>query len=112
MSGDHEADNEWAFFGGTRRDAKVVTMADGGSREKVELSLTSTYIAGGVPEDAALRLFFKYNGYYHRYEAAEREENGTTDKILSILQQSWGVRTLQDRVVWTDLRSCNSTTEA
>lgn len=66
MSGDYETDGEWAIIGGMRRDAKLSTQEDGGSRETMELTLASTLDAGGLPENAALRMFFKYAGEYHR----------------------------------------------
>lgn len=49
-----------------RRDAKLTTEEDGGSRENIQLTLASTAAAGGRPDDAAMRMFFKYNGEYHR----------------------------------------------
>lgn len=66
VSGDSEVDNEWAIISGMRRDAKLDTEEDGGSRENIQLTLASTATAGGRPDDAAMRMFFKYNGEYHR----------------------------------------------
>lgn len=66
VSGDNEVDNEWAIVSGMRRDAKMTTEEDGGSRETIQLTLASTAAAGGRPHDAAMRLFFKYGGKYHR----------------------------------------------
>lgn len=72
MSGDYETDDEWTLIGGMRRDVKMVTEEDGGSREMVELALDSTEAAGGIPIDAAMRLFFKYGDGYHRCEIKDR----------------------------------------
>lgn len=69
MSGDYEKDGEWTLIGGMRRDAKIWTEEDGGSREIAELTLKSTEAAGGVPEEAEMRLFFEYRNSYHRCEA-------------------------------------------
>lgn len=66
VSGDGEVDNEWAIISGMRRDAKLTTEEDGGSRETMQLTLASTAAAGGRPDDAAMRMFFKYGGEYHR----------------------------------------------
>lgn len=66
MSGDYENDNEWSIINGLRRDAKLSTVEDGGSRETVQLELSSTAEAGGVPSGAEMRLFFKYDEEYHR----------------------------------------------
>lgn len=69
MSGDYKVDGEWTLVGGMRRDAKISTEEDGGSREIAKLTLHSTEAAGGVPEEAAMRLFFEYHDAYHRCEA-------------------------------------------
>lgn len=59
-------ENEWSFINGMRRDAKMSTVEDGGSREVARLELASTVAAGGVPDDAEMRFFFKYEGEYKR----------------------------------------------
>lgn len=64
--GNFEIDNEWSIINGMRRDAKMTTKEDGGSRETAQLELSSTAAAGGLPDGAGMRLFFKYNGEYHR----------------------------------------------
>lgn len=64
--GDYESDNEWSIINGMRRDAKMTTQEDGGSRETAQLELSSTAAAGGLPDGAEMRLFFKFNGEYHR----------------------------------------------
>lgn len=66
MAGSYENENEWTMISGMRHDAKIWTEEDGGSGEIAELRLESTEAAGGVPEDAAMRLFFEYAGSYHR----------------------------------------------
>lgn len=66
VSGDYDTDNEWVIISGMRRDAKLSTEEDGGSRETMQLTLASTLAAGGRPNNAALRLFFTYDGEYHR----------------------------------------------
>ena len=66
MSGDYEIENEWSIINGMRRDAKLTTVEDGGSRETARLELASTVTAGGVPDNAEMRLFFKYEGEYKR----------------------------------------------
>lgn len=50
-----------------RHDAKVSTVDDGGSRETMQLELTSTAEAVGLLNGAKMRLFFKYGPTYHRY---------------------------------------------
>lgn len=65
-SGDYENDGEWTLIGGMRRDAKMSTEEDGGSHEAAQLTLASTEAAGGVPNSAAMRIFFKYGDEYHR----------------------------------------------
>lgn len=66
MSGDYNIDNEWSIVNGMRHHAKLSTVEDGGSRETAQLELASTAEAGGVPSNAEMRLFFKYDGTYHR----------------------------------------------
>lgn len=65
-------DNEWSIINGMRRDAKLSTVEDGGSREIVQLELASSAEAGGLPSAAKMRLFFKYDGEYHRYAGGAR----------------------------------------
>lgn len=68
MSGNYENDNEWSIINGMRRDAKMSTVQDGGSRETMQIDLASTAEAGGVPSGVEMRLFFKYGeDDYHRY---------------------------------------------
>ena len=66
VPGDYEIENEWSIINGMRRDAKLSTVEDGGSRETARLELASTVTAGGVPDNAEMRLFFKYEGEYKR----------------------------------------------
>lgn len=68
ISGNFEADNEWAIIGGMRRDAKLTTEEDGGSRETMQITLTSTAAVGGSPNNATMRVFFKYGEEYNRLE--------------------------------------------
>lgn len=63
VSGDYSIDNQWSIINGMRHDAKLSTVQDGGSRETVQLELASTAEAS----EAEMRLFFKYDGKYHRY---------------------------------------------